>query len=428
MGMRMLLLAAAGFIVVVTFQNCDRSSFQVADSASTSAQAVTVPSPTGTPPPSPAPPAAKVPALPVSGTVQLFRLADLGSDALLRDLENNNDMAKKFNDLFAYMVFYTPTYDLATFRFAKGHFYHNLYAIHEQYMVQNGIKEEWILRDAKGNKLYIPWGCSNGTCPAYAGNIWDPAYRKNWIDRARVIFDRSIHAGIFIDDSTLDFRTSDGNENHHDPVVNGKTMTAKDWAKAVADFTSEIRDAFPTKKITNNGGWTYGSHNDYSDEEVKRHLASGDYFLMEFGINDGGIFGGSGPYSVNQHLKFIAKAHSVGTGIILGNVPSEPVGREYGLAYYYLYKTEKDLLMDQSVLPNVDLWKGYTTDLGFSTGELYEWNGLRRRDFKNGVVLFNEPQASEKTVQIPGYVDLEGKSGPFTLAAKTGKILIKATK
>ena len=34
---------------------------------------------------------------------------------------------------------------------------------------------DWILKDAAGNKLYIPWGCSGGICPQYAADIGNPA-------------------------------------------------------------------------------------------------------------------------------------------------------------------------------------------------------------------------------------------------------------
>ena len=37
---------------------------------------------------------------------------------------------------------------------------------------------EWILKDAAGNKLYIPFGCSSGTCPQYAADIGNPAFRQ----------------------------------------------------------------------------------------------------------------------------------------------------------------------------------------------------------------------------------------------------------
>ena len=41
------------------------------------------------------------------------------------------------------------------------------------------------LRDGGGNKLYIPWGCSGGTCPQYAADVGNPAYRAWFIDQVR---------------------------------------------------------------------------------------------------------------------------------------------------------------------------------------------------------------------------------------------------
>ena len=33
-----------------------------------------------------------------------------------------------------------------------------------------------MLKDPQGNALYIPWGCADGTCPQYAGDIANPAF------------------------------------------------------------------------------------------------------------------------------------------------------------------------------------------------------------------------------------------------------------
>ena len=36
-----------------------------------------------------------------------------------------------------------------------------------------------------GGKLYIPFGCSGGTCPQYAADIGNPEFRAAWIEEAR---------------------------------------------------------------------------------------------------------------------------------------------------------------------------------------------------------------------------------------------------
>lgn len=334
-------------------------------------------------------------------------------------------MKTLWDQLFDHMLVYTPSFDQASFRYVRGQVYQDLYAIYTDGS-QPDAKDSWILRDASGNKLFIPWGCANGTCPQYAANIWSEEYRQWWISVAAATFARGHYSGLFVDDSTLEFRVSNVSGKSVAPVVNGKTMSSADWMSAVVSFVSEIRAAFPDKEIVNNGAWYMGSDSNFQDATVRAHIATGDYYLMEFGINDSGVTGGSGLYSVAQQLKFIQAAHEVGTHVILGSVPTDVAGKEYALAYYFLYKQEKDLLKDQSVLPGSTPWAGYAVDLGIPQGAFYIWHNLRRRDFAKGVVLFNEPNATAQTVSLPGYQDLNGASGSFQIPAKSGKILLTA--
>ena len=82
------------------------------------------------------------------------------------------------------MTVWSPYFDEKTAWFANGWVYDDAYAIYtEQKLVSE--HPEWILKDAQGNKLYIPYGCSAGSCPQYAADISNPAYRHYWIENLK---------------------------------------------------------------------------------------------------------------------------------------------------------------------------------------------------------------------------------------------------
>ena len=79
---------------------------------------------------------------------------------------------------------YSPSFDSRLAWAPKTWVYQSAYAIYVGGPVARD-HPDWILRDAAGNKLYIPFGCKNGTCPQYAGDIGNPAFRSWWISQAR---------------------------------------------------------------------------------------------------------------------------------------------------------------------------------------------------------------------------------------------------
>ena len=73
---------------------------------------------------------------------------------------------------------YAPYFDSRLSWSSKAWVYQSAYAIYPGGARRRAQHPEWILRDAAGNKLYIPFGCSGGTCPQYAGDIGNPAFRQ----------------------------------------------------------------------------------------------------------------------------------------------------------------------------------------------------------------------------------------------------------
>ena len=85
------------------------------------------------------------------------------------------------NGHYSRMRTYAPYFDSRLSWSPKAWFYQSAYAIYPGSSV-DVEHPEWILRDAAGNKLYIPFGCSAGKCTQYAGDIGNPAFRKWWTD------------------------------------------------------------------------------------------------------------------------------------------------------------------------------------------------------------------------------------------------------
>jgi Hypothetical glycosyl hydrolase family 15 len=102
---------------------------------------------------------------------------------------------------------YTPYFDQALGWAPPTQFYRDLYAIYNNPAGSQLISEhpDWVLRDASGNKLYVQYGCSGGTCPQYAGDIGNPAFRSHWINQAAQGMAKG-YRGVF--DVNLGFKVS----------------------------------------------------------------------------------------------------------------------------------------------------------------------------------------------------------------------------
>jgi hypothetical protein len=275
--------------------------------------------------------------------------------------------------------------------------YIDLYAVYTNSTLA-ATHPEWILKDSSGNKLYIPWGCANGTCPQYAADVSDPAFRSWWISNATAELSAG-YKGVWIDDVNLEFRVSDGKGNEVAPIDpnTGTAMTADNWRLYVAQFVEQIRAALPAYEILHNAIW-YASPTEYSDQYVVRQIKAADYINLERGISDPGVVGMTGKYSVGDFLGYVDTAHSYGKNVIFDELYRNG---DYGLAGYFLINNGNDALGDQTVTPN-GWWTGYNVNLGTPQGPRYIWYNLLRRDFAQGLVLLNPPNTAAVTVTLPG--------------------------
>jgi F5/8 type C domain/Hypothetical glycosyl hydrolase family 15 len=324
---------------------------------------------------------------------------------------------------------YSPYFDSRLSWFSNAWAYQDLYAIYRTSSIATQ-HPEWILKDSAGDRLYIPFGCSGGTCPQYAADPGNASFRSWWIQSAAANMAKG-YRGLFVDDVNMDWRVGSGSGASvapQDPRT-GTSMTLADWRRYMAEFTEQIRTALPAKEIVHNAIWfaNCGSAADscWSDPYIRRELLAADYIELERGVNDAGITGGLGRYGYETFINRVDWLHAQGRAVVYDSKGSTAAAREYGLATYYLTSTGRDLLgNDPGGTPN-DWWAGYDVQLGDATSVRYSWNGLFRRDFQYGSVLVNQPGATSKTVALGAtYTDVAGvQKSSVTLGPASGAVL-----
>jgi hypothetical protein len=328
------------------------------------------------------------------------------------------------NDHYSGMVVYSPYFDDRLAWYPNGWVYKDVYAIYVG-SVLAAQHPEWILRDGSGNALYIPFACSGGTCPQYAGDIGNPAFRANWIKEASATLAAG-YAGLYEDDFNMAMQVGNGNGNlvvPWDPRT-GALMTTASWRSYLAQFQIEIRTAFPTQALSQNQVWFLAPAGDPAVVSATRNA---DYVWIERGFNDTGIVGGTGKFGFQTLLAFIDAAHQDGAGVVV-EPGSATWGRDYALATYFLFSNGADGFSSNNGGFPDNWWSGYDVDLGVPLDRYYTWNGLFRRDFAGGLVLVNQPGSPTVTVGLgAAYEGLDGLTyTSVTLGATSGIVLLSA--
>lgn len=323
-------------------------------------------------------------------------------------------------DHYKRAIVYPPYSDQFAYWYPGGWAYEDLFAIYTDGPIPH---PEWILKDASGNQLYIRFACSGGTCPQYAGDIGNPAFRANWIAKMTTELAGGAR-GLYIDDVNMDlFTISNGAGISTVPIDprTGVPMTNQDWRCYMAEFTEAIRTAFPGTEIVHNALWFLGH-----DEYVERQVLSADWFGMERGLNDSGITAGGGTFGIDTVLSYVDWVHGLGRSVFYDQDPSpSSAAREYGLAGYFLLLEHSDGIADaRGGTPN-DWWGSWDVALGTPAGPRFSYSGVLRRDFTHGLVLLNKPGAPTRTIQLGGtYIDTAGKSRTaVTLGPSRGAVL-----
>jgi hypothetical protein len=162
---------------------------------------------------------------------------------------------------------------------------------------------------------------------------------------------------------------------------------------------------------------------------VRRQVAAADWIMLERGATDSGLTDGSGRYSLSSLFDFVDMVHELGGNVLFLDETATTVEEQiYNLASYLLVNDGDDLVTteDYPLIAPDGLWEGFSLDLGDALGLRYRWEGLWRRDFSDGVVLVNDPGASEVSVGIEGdWVSLDGQDpGEIRLDGSAAAILV----
>jgi FG-GAP-like repeat len=310
--------------------------------------------------------------------------------------------------------------------YQNGFFYQDLEAIYVGGNVADA-HPEWIIKDANGNNLYINWGCVNGTCPAYMADLGNPDFRAYWINQARQTMAIG-YTAIFVDDASMTMRASNGNGNPAtmiDPRT-GDAVTLTVWQQWNLTFFQEIRAAFPapTYRIMQNVTWFADTDQATPNPLIDQQIKLLDYFYLEFGINDPGITGGTGQFSMQKELDMLLRIKADGANFGLAGAPADEPGKELAFAFAMLATDGNDFLGDDTQYPSNPVTWYHGTNLGAPLSSYYITNqGVYERDFQYGTVIVNPPGAAQVQVSMPGFRDMQDNQNTFTLGPKVGKVL-----
>jgi hypothetical protein len=364
------------------------------------------------------------------GEVRFLRSATSAFEADLLAAERDPELQRFWHEHYWRMRGYAPFFDQHTFSGSPAwtppptHFYRDLYAIYNKPSGEQTIAQhpDWVLRDAAGNDLYIPFDCSGGSCPQYAADVGNRAFRSHWIaEAARTLAEG--YSGIHIDDVNMAFRVSNGAGTFTRPIDprTGRPMTDADWRRYVAEFAEQVRAEFPDAEIVHNAIWFVNREH----PAVARAVDAADYVELERGATDPGFTAGAGKYGFETFLAHIDWLHDRGVGVILEPYNLNEERREFELAVYFLVASGDDAIASSFEADPDNWWPGWDTDLGAPEGGRRVWNGLLRRDFADGIVFVNPPGAPTVEADLDGdYEDLDGEEiDSVSLDAREGLVL-----
>lgn len=361
-----------------------------------------------------------------SGHVNYQALANPGLDQYTDS--PSSSMISWFNTNFFRMGVFSPYFDTRTSWYPNGLVYRDLYGI----PVGSALASqhpEWILHDPYGNYLYIPWGCNGSSCAQYAGDVANPAFRAQWIASASSQMANG-YRGFWLDDVNMEFRVSDANGNQLPPIDynTGAPMTWTAWRNYIAQFTQQIRHAFPNADISHNVIW-FSTPNGAApgmDPAIQQEIQAATVVNLERGIaTDPGLTGGTAMWSVYSEMAYIDVVHSLGIGTTLEEYDVDAPTAQYGLASYYMISNGNDRIGDGSTTPD-NWWSGYNVDLGTDLGPRTYSNGVFQRNFTGGMVLLGEPGLTAQTINLPGtFTTLDGQTvNSVTLTGRQGIVLL----
>jgi hypothetical protein len=362
-----------------------------------------------------------------AGTVKFFVDAKSNFDAWTKDPSEEQKAFMREN--YYRMQTYSSYFDKRLTWYPNAWVYKDAYALKPKWTVTSE-NPDWILKDADGNLLYIPYACSDGACSQYAADLGNYEFRNWWMDELEATMSAG-YIGVWIDDVNLKWRVGNGDGDSVKPIDprTGVEMTYADYQRYFAEFMEAIRTRFPNAEIAHNAIWPAKPADD-NDQYIRRQILAADYVNLERGVTDN-LKGGSGTYGFESFLNYVDWVHSLGRNVILDDDDDDTIReRDFELAVYFLINNGNDLIGadgDRSRMNPDNFWAGYKTYLGEALGERYRQNGIFRRDFECGVVLANSPGEPSRSVSLGELMtDLNGALiSSVTLGEREGEVLVK---
>ena len=336
----------------------------------------------------------------------------------------NSTQQQWFQTHFWEMQVSSPYFDSRLSWFPRAVTYFDLYGIHTNDPLVSQ-HPEWILKGQNGSWLYINFACNGSTCSQYAFDFANASFRQYQISQISNML-KAGYLGVWLDNVDLQVETSNASGTVMYPMdsTTGQLMTTSAWEKYIANFTTQIRQAFPTAQIVHNSIWYAGTQPAGTDPYVQQEVQAADWINLERGVSDTNLTAGTGQYTLTSMLNFVDVVHSLGKKV---SVQEYNFNGDYGLAGYYLISSGLDALGNDAITPN-NWWSGYDHDLGIPLGQRYDWYGLFRRDFTNGFVLLNPFKGATVTLSLGGtYTTTSGASvSSVTLAGGQAAVLFGA--
>ncbi len=305
---------------------------------------------------------------------------------------------------FDRMVVFEPYWDTRLDSYRDVLVYQNAYGISVNTTKDRRAIEhpEWILRDANGDAVYIPFACGGG-CPRYAADIGDPGFRADFLDYVAGLVDRG-YPGLMLDDVNFEWRfgTVDGGPSTPIDPRTGAPLELEDWRRYFTEFLELIRAEFPDLEIMHNIIW-FSDSPGLADPLIDRAIRSADVIALERGYGDGGLEGGGGRWGIRSFMAMIDRIHENGAAVVLVDKAADSAAvLEYNLGGALLTSNGHDAITSDVVshVSPSSLWGGFDTDLGAAVGERRFEDGVHRRAFSRGAVFLTEPGAARTTIEL----------------------------
>ncbi|HEX4187770.1 MAG TPA: putative glycoside hydrolase [Solirubrobacteraceae bacterium] len=355
-----------------------------------------------------------------TGEVRLVKDANTVFDD--EDVQAN---AGWINRHFYRMTGYSPWFDRNLGWYQRARLYADAYGIYKGSALASR-HPNWIVRDVAGNKLYIPFQCSGGSCPLFAADISNRAWRSNYIATVKAAVARG-YIGVFVDDVDMWANTSNGAGRLVAPIDHntGKPMTDEVWRAYMVRFMEELRAAIPGREITHNQVW-YAAGGPAASAQVAQAVRQANWINIEFGVNDRSLGGGTGEHSLSSLLSYVDAVHALGASIDMSGSGTSAGEMEYSLAGYLLVDDGSDLVTGSNSQTVRHLWRGWSVSLGDAQAPRTRTSeGLFERKFTHGLVYLNEPGASTKTIALTSPMkNIAGQTvTSVTLAASSAAVL-----